>query len=143
MKKFFENLGYKMQRFMIGRYGVDELYRFSLIIYIVLILINAFVRNNIANIVLYVITTAFLIFTFFRVFSKNISARRNENNKYLKCKNKVTTYTNLQKNKWKFRKTHIFKKCPNCKRTLKLPRKSGKHTVNCPVCHQSFEIKVR
>ncbi|MFR2916862.1 MAG: hypothetical protein ACLTKQ_08005 [Acutalibacteraceae bacterium] len=46
------------------------------------------------------------------------------------------------RDKWAFRKTHVFKKCPGCKAVLRLPRKKGKHTVNCPHCHKNFTVHV-
>jgi len=32
--------------------------------------------------------------------------------------------------------------CPNCRATIKLPRKKGKHTCTCPKCRVDFKVKV-
>jgi formamidopyrimidine-DNA glycosylase len=93
--------------------------------------------------VLLVIPFIILIYAIFRVFSKNITKRRIENNKYLKIQNKVKSYFKFLSNKWKFRKTHILKKCPNCKSVLRLKKKKGNHTVVCPHCKTKFEIKIK
>jgi DNA-directed RNA polymerase subunit RPC12/RpoP len=79
----------------------------------------------------------------FRAFSKNVAKRRIENNKYLKIANKVKGYFKLLSNRWKFRKTHVFKKCPKCKSVLRLKKKKGKHTVVCPHCNTKFQVKVK
>lgn len=39
----------KIRKFMYGRYGPDELYKFLFELYIVLIIINLFIRSNILN----------------------------------------------------------------------------------------------
>ena len=55
----------------------------------------------------------------FRVFSRNIYKRQNENAKFLKIKNKVIEKIKLRKKKWAYRKTHIYRKCPNCKAEIR------------------------
>ena len=44
--------------------------------------------------------------------------------------------------RWRDRKTHVFRKCPHCKKTLRLPRVPGDHFVNCPLCHTHFSVHV-
>ena len=41
MKKFLSNAAIKFQRFMYGRYGIDQLYRGLLWIYFALLIISA------------------------------------------------------------------------------------------------------
>ena len=71
---------------MIGRYGIDKLWSVLLIFFFVIILLaNAFYK--VSKITYYAIEImAFVLFVFaiFRVFSKNIEARRAENAKWLK-----------------------------------------------------------
>lgn len=61
----------KFYRFMQGRYGVDQLYRFIFFLALVLMIINTFLRNPMLNLVVY----ALLILDIFRMLSKNHSAR--------------------------------------------------------------------
>ncbi len=143
MKEFFAKLGYKLRVFMTGRTGPDELYRFLNMAALVLIIIDIFVRNEIANAVLFGAAILLLLVAIFRAFSKNAAKRRAENAKYLAVRGKVTGWFKLQRDKVKFRKTHVFRTCPNCKRTLRLPRKKGEHSVTCPVCKTKFSVKVR
>ena len=67
----------KLRTFMIGRYGIDELYKVLLVIYTILVLINIFIRSKIIT----VIEVLFIIIMLYRVLSKNIYQRRKENDK--------------------------------------------------------------
>lgn len=142
MKKFFTNLGYKFQRFMNGRYGMDRLWTALLVFYVIaVILANILYRfSKIAYISFWVLSLAILIFALFRVFSKNIEARRSENDSWLRLTGKFRQGFTFQKNKWKQRKTHKFVKCKKCKKVLRLPRHKGKLNVTCPHCQNQFTV---
>jgi|GEM_PF-4114452 len=62
----------KLRTFMIGRYGIDELYKVLLVIYTILILINIFIRSKIIA----VIEVLLIIIMIYRVLSKNIYQKR-------------------------------------------------------------------
>lgn len=142
MKNFFRNLGYKFQQFMIGRYGIDQLWRALLIFYLIsIIAANIVYRfSRIAYIALSVLSLAILIFAVFRVFSKNTEARRNENINWLKFTYRFRQRFKLSKDKWSQRKTHKFVKCKKCKKVLRLPKNKGKINVDCPHCHNKFIV---
>ena len=133
------NLKDKLLRFMYGRYGQDQLYYACLITCFILITLNTFFR---AYIIMVLIFGIFILMTF-RAFSKNISKRRMENEKFLKLWNPVKGKISLTIRRIKERKTHCFHKCPSCKKVLRLPRKKGNHVVSCPCCNNDFNIKVR
>ena len=78
----------KFIRFMYGRYGADELYRFTNIVFFVLVLVNCFVRTWI----IYVMLLGILMWQFSRLFSRNIPARQRENRKYLSMRNAFTGF---------------------------------------------------
>lgn len=86
MKNFFRKQAYKFQQFMIGRYGIDKLWGVLLVFFfIITLLANAFYRvSKITYYALEVMALVLVIFAIFRVFSKNIEARRAENAKWLK-----------------------------------------------------------
>lgn len=142
MKNFFMKLGYKIQRFMIGRYGIDQLWRWLIIFYfIVLIFANIAYRfSHIAYWALFVLATALVVFALFRVFSKNIEARRSENQSWLRFTGRIKQKFMFEKNKFKQRKTHKFVKCKSCKKVLRLPKHKGKINVTCPHCSNSFIV---
>ena len=135
MNKFIN----KVQRFLNGRYGPDELYKFMLIICLVIIIVNMFVNS----IILRVLELIVFGLALYRFLSKKKSKRIKENNKYLEITNKIKGYFDYQKKKYKDRNTHMYKKCPNCKQKLRLPLKKGVHTVKCPNCKEKFEVKCK
>ena len=40
----------------------------------------------------------------------------------------------LRKNKFRDRKTHVYRKCPHCKAQIRLPKVKGEHKCACPKC---------
>ena len=120
-------------KFMKDRYGIDELYKFLLLICFVLLVINTFVSNNIIRL----FEVLLIVIIFYRYMSKNIKLRKKENDKYLEIKDKLFDYN---KKKYKDRNTHMYKKCPKCKQKIRLPLKKGKHTVKCPNCGNRFDV---
>ena len=129
----------KLINFMYGRYGVDELYKFLFILYIITFIINLFANN----IILEIIGLIIVLITFYRVLSKNIHKRSKENREYLKLKKQITKpFQNIKRNIQD--KEHIYKKCSKCKTTLKLPipyERGIKHT-NCPKCKKRLTLFV-
>lgn len=84
-----------------------------------------------------------LIFMLYRIFSRNVYARSRENEKFLKIWNPIKANGILTIRRIKEIKTHRFRKCPHCSTMLRLPRKTGEHTVECPRCHHDFEVRIR
>lgn len=123
-------------KFMKDRYGVDELYKFLLLICFVLIIINTFISNNIIRL----FEVLLIVIIFYRYMSKNIKLRKKENDKYLEIKDKIIKLFDYNKKKYKDRNTHMYKKCPKCKQKIRLPLKKGKHTVKCPNCGNRFDV---
>ncbi len=128
----------RLARFMAGRYGMDQLYHFLLVLCFILIVINIFVGSLIISLVEFIIIS----YSIFRVMSRNIYKRQQENARFLKLTDKPKKFFNLQKCKHRDRKTHIYKKCPSCHNNLRLPKEKGKHTVVCPCCKNRFDVKI-
>ena len=124
---------------MYGRYGSDKLNKVLLAIYaaevVVFTVLSLFVNPTPLWMSLaYFALSMILIFViFFRMFSRNIQKRRRENDKF--C-----GFFKLRRNKFRDRKTHVYKKCPHCKAVLRLPKAKGKHTVICPRCKNRFTV---
>jgi hypothetical protein len=108
----------RLYSFMIGRNGTDALSLALLVLYLIVCVINLFLRSYIV----YTLAYAIIIYSLFRIFSRNLPARRKENAWYLRVKGKIVGFFKLQKNKWRDRKTHAYRKCPVCKSVLCLPR---------------------
>ncbi len=133
-----EKLKNKLISFMYGRSGPDSLYKASLYLCIVLMLINIFAHCAVIS----VITWALFIWSMFRALSKNIYKRQQENIKFMQLTGKLRKKAVMAKTMLTD-KEHCFKKCPKCKKILRLPKKSGEHTVSCPECHEDFKVKIR
>ena len=127
-----------LAKFMAGRYGVDKLYYFLLAVYVVLAIIDLFVKSY----VIYAIGIAVFAFAIYRVLSRNIYKRQAENEKFIKLMDKPKKFINLQKCKYRDRKTHVYRKCPSCHNNLRLPKQKGKHTVPCPCCKHRFDVRI-
>lgn len=118
-------LMYKMANFFQGRYGIDELYKFLFILFWIIAILSIFIRNPI----IYLLEILICVFMFYRLLSRNIYKRQSENMKYLKIRDKVKGKITLQKRKWSERKTHIYRKCPNCKAEIREDSKLSLTTV--------------
>ena len=145
MKNFFANLAVKFQRFMYGRYGMDQLYRALLWFYLAAILL-AMILGRAVDGILYtgcsVCAGGIFIFAFLCVFYKKTENRRRENENWLKFTGIFKKKFKLLGNRWKFRKTHVFRTCPGCKCVLRMKKVKGKHMAQCPHCGKKFEFKV-
>lgn len=133
----------KIAAFMYGRYGVDALSKFMLIVYLAIAVLMLFVRSTIWYFILQGISLVLCILIFFRMFSRNIPRRTAENARYLKIKKGIREKIFLQRNKWKYRKTHVYRKCPYCGVQIKLRRVKGDHRCACPKCGDSFDVHVK
>lgn len=139
----------RIAEFMCGRNGIDSLYHFLFWTIIIISFINLFAKWW----VLWVLELVLLGCAIYRVLSRNVYRRQEENRIYLECtakvrrlyykaKRKIKNEITLIKNKWRDRKTHSYRKCPRCKNTLRLPRVKGKHRAACPCCDNRFDVKI-
>ena len=129
----------RVYRFMQGRNGPDDLYYLTSASSMILMLINVFVNSF----VLTVIYASLFAYSIFRVLSRNVYKRRAENAKFISLRKSCFDFFKLLYDMWRDRKTHIYKKCPSCKKTLRLPKRKGNHTVKCPCCQNRFDISVK
>ena len=133
------NFRQKLMRFMSGRYGTDQLYFGLLALYFALLITGFFVKTWILTVLLWLI----FILTFYRVFSRKHARRRRENEIFLKLFRPISSWFKLTKSRIKDRKTKRYRRCRFCKAVLRLPFKKGKHTVQCPRCDKSFQVRIR
>lgn len=124
----------KIIRFMQGRYGADALSKFILSLAFVFIILSMFVRNGLFSF----LSTVLIIYCYFRMFSKNISKRYQENMIYLKYQNKVLSRYRKFQNETKQRKTHHIYRCPSCRQKIRVPKGRGRIAIRCPKCSTEF-----
>ena len=129
---------YKLAMFFQGRYGIDQLFWGICVVATILSASNLFIRSFAVQILVYLT----LLLAVVRAFSRNCNKRRQENEKFLGVWNKISGKFRLWRNKFKDRKTHVYCKCQSCKKTLRLPKQKGMHTVICPNCRNKFQIKI-
>lgn len=128
----------KFARFMAGRYGTDRLNQFMLIVLLVCAVINFFVRNGHVSVVLTSWEILLIILIYVRMFSRNISKRYAENEKYLSLENKVRRFFGQKKYIAQQRKDYHIYNCPECKQKIRVPRGKGKISIRCPKCGKEF-----
>lgn len=129
----------KLQRFMIGRYGADELGRTLNLTGLILLIISMFFRKAPFMYSFCYFGALFLLaFDIYRMFSKNISKRYEENQKYRNFRYSMAVKRDALKKRFAQRRTHRFYKCPVCKQTVRVPRGRGKICITCPKCKNEF-----
>ena len=146
----------KLYRFMYGRYGADNLYRFCNILIIALLIISfviSFViKNEVAlawaNLIIFALEIFLIVWSISRMFSKNIYKRRRENEIYLKIASatkRFFTFNTSKKSKSGNFDTYqcVFRDCTKCQAPLRLPYKEGRNKVKCPRCNHRFYVKVK
>ncbi|MDO4313897.1 MAG: hypothetical protein Q4C52_12525 [Eubacteriales bacterium] len=124
----------KFARFMAGRYGMDSLGRFTIVLAFIFIILESFTRNRLAALFVWV----FLILTYFRIFSRNVYKRSAENQQFLNRTYKIRRWFYTQKNTFAQRKTHHIYKCPSCRQKIRIPRGKGRIEIRCPKCNTTF-----
>ena len=126
---------------MTGRYGVDQMN----IGVLILSMVCTFTASLTRWLLLSILGTALLAYGVFRMFSRNVSARSKENQKFLVFWNKVKGiwykikgWFSGKKRRFADRKTHCYFSCPKCKRKLRVPKGKGKIEISCPICGTKF-----
>lgn len=130
----------KLSKFMYGRNGADELSKLLSTVAIIILLVSM-LCGSAARSMLFVIAVTTIIYAYFRIFSKNTAARRVENARYLKQKQRIKSRFDLRSDMWKQRKEYKFFKCPSCGATLRVPKGKGKIRIVCRKCGTAFEKK--
>lgn len=130
----------KFMRFMQGRNGVDQFSRFTMGVALVAIVLTLFTgtRSGIGTF-LDLFGMAAIVYTYFRIFSKNISKRYQENQKYLQYSAKFRVRVDKEKQILRQRKDYHIYTCPGCGQKIRIPRGSFKKVeIECPKCHTKF-----
>ena len=140
---FFRKLGNAIVRFMYGRNGMDQLNRALFWVYIALWLAGSILSvmgldalSAIFNVVLYVL----LVVIVFRMFSKNLYKRREENSKFLQKTWKIRSQIGGAKARHAD-KDHKYFTCKQCKTICRVPVGKGKIIITCPKCHAQIQAK--
>lgn len=130
----FDKLMYKFANFMRGRYGHDSLNQTLIIATLAVLVVNIFLGNKYVGLLGYVLWAVGL----FRMFSKNIYKRQQENIAYEKLVEPITKQVTVMK-KQKADPMNKYYRCPTCSQIVRVPKGRGKIEIRCPKCQSRFE----
>ena len=123
----FRRIGDWFRNLMLGRYGSDKLNVALLIAGVALMLLGSLLGGTFAwASSLTLLSYVPLIWCIFRMYSRNIEARRRENAAF------VNFFTHLKD------REHRYFRCPKCRQTVRVPRGRGKISIRCPKCSERF-----
>jgi uncharacterized paraquat-inducible protein A len=131
MKNFFQKINARMQQWMAGRYGMDELSVAISVVALVALVLSCFPTLRL----LYLPTIILWVWSLFRCYSKNLEKRRKERAAYLRAVGRVRSWFSVKKKAWSERKTHRYYRCKQCHAALRVPKGKGKIKITCPHCH--------
>ncbi|WP_242877050.1 hypothetical protein [Alkaliphilus peptidifermentans] len=123
-----------LKKFMVGRYGADQLSIFLLIVSMIITLISRITGSSILMTISYIP----LILTGYRMLSKDLKKRSMENYKFAIFVSPI--YSKFKKVQYRIKdfKTHKYYRCAKCKTTLRVPRGKGKILITCTRCKDKF-----
>lgn len=126
-----------LQRLMYGRNGSDQLGRAAIVAALVLDVVSMIVMHirhlQLVGVLLYWAAMVLLLYAIFRVFSKNLYKRREENSKFLQWTWKVKNGRSAAKARHADT-AHKYFTCKNCKTICRVPVGKGKVVITCPKC---------
>ena len=126
-----------MMQFMQGRYGADQMGQMLSAVSMVFLIISLFSRNQ----AWFLLAVIGIVYNYFRMFSKNISKRYAENQKYLTMTAGIRRKLASWKSQLAQRKIYHIYRCPGCKQKIRVPRGRGKIGIRCPKCNTRFVKK--
>ncbi len=126
----------KLQRFMRGRYGWDIFGQFLTFAALVLFFLGMLTWR-----IFYWLGLAALVFSYYRMFSRNIEKRRSENEWYLRTRAALVQKIRQLRRRFALRRTYKYFLCPECGQELRIPRGRGKVSIHCPKCGKEFTRK--
>ena len=141
---FFQRIGNSIARFMYGRNGVDQLNRALAAVYLVLffggtLLANILKSQAVAS-VFAVLENIVMLILVFRMFSKNLYKRREENQRWVNWWWRVKS-SNAGAKARHADKEHKYFTCKHCKTICRVPTGKGKIVITCPKCKAQIQAK--
>ncbi len=130
MQGFMERLTGALRRLLYGRNGMDALAIALFVLGLVLFVVAQFVWSA----ALYALYFALVALAFFRILSRNVAKRRQENAKFLALMRKPAAWVRLRRRMFAERGQYAYFKCPQCKQMLRVPRGAGKIAATCKSC---------
>lgn len=127
----------KAAEWMNGRNGSDELGTMCVIVALIIVIINIFLRT----LFLSVVALALMAYACWRMSSKNLEARESENATFVGLFGPLSRWLRNPAKAVAENRTYKHLKCPECGQRVRVPRKKGKIRITCPNCHEKFEAR--
>ena len=139
---FFQKIGNAIVRFMYGRNGMDQLNLVLMWVVLILDVVTMLVQRNHAavSMVLYWLSMAGWVYVLFRMFSKNLSKRRGENQKFVNWVWRMKSSRAGAKERHAD-KDHKYFTCKTCGAICRVPVGKGKIIITCPKCGAQIHAK--
>lgn len=130
----FRGLGQRLmlglRRFMEGRYGNDKLNMVILgTAFVIMLVYTIFIPAGPAQLALWAVSYALMIWAICRTLSRNTYKRYEENRKFLRIVEQVKD------------REHRYFNCPRCRQRVRVPRGKGNIAITCPKCREKFVKK--
>ena len=122
---------------MSGRYGGDAFSNFLSLAALVVVVLGLFVPG-LFGMLLGWLGWAVLIYSYYRIFSRNIPRRAAENRWFLAQRYAVQQRFAGARTRFAQRKVYRYFRCPRCCQQLRVPRGRGRISITCPKCGTSF-----
>lgn len=135
----FQKIGNALARLMYGRNGVDQLSLAIVVGSLVLDLVSMFVAPHhlwLGN-ALYLVSIAAWAFALFRIFSRNLTKRRSENQRWVNWMWRMKSSRQNAKARHAD-KAHKYFTCKNCKTICRVPDGKGKIVSPAPSAAPRF-----
>ena len=130
-------------RFMYGRNGMDQMnqallrgYLVILVAQLIFSLLRLWIPARICESLLWVL----MVFILFRMFSKNLTKRRAENQKWVNWWWRVRSSSSGARARHAD-KEHKYFTCKQCKTICRVPVGKGKIIITCPKCGAQIHAK--
>jgi uncharacterized paraquat-inducible protein A len=127
----------KLERFMRGRYGQDELNRVLSVSALALCAVSLITRW----LVLSSLSMALVMVCLFRSFSRNTGARVREAEFYFKLKSKLFRFWGDWAERLQEHRTYRVFTCPSCGQRCRVPKGQGHVRITCKRCGAKFMKK--
>ena len=135
----------RFEDFMYGPYGTDQFNQFLSVIALAVLVVNLFVKIPF----LWMGALALLIWTYFRMLSRNTSRRYAENERFLSFISRFRRGGSTggyaggrsaaeRRAEREQRKIYRYFVCPHCSQKVRVPRGKGKIEITCPKCRTEF-----
>ncbi len=121
-----------------GRNGLDFWNYVIIVVDVALIAVSMLTDSYLPLVFAFLLIVLFL----FRALSRNLARRQKENRFFSDASKAIVREHKLNAMRWRDRKTHVYKKCPACRRVLRVKRRKGKKDIHCPYCNNDFQIVI-